>query len=76
MANLVDAVVVDAVIVVLMVILVVVAFVLADVVLLIGGVSAVVVPIEMTFGWLLSEAIVTILATHIAMNITSQMIIL
>ena len=79
MANLVgsaDVVVVDAFIVVVTVILVVVAFMLTDVVPLIDGVAAVVVRLEMTFGWLLSEAIVTILATHMAMKITSQMIIL
>ena len=79
MANLVgsaDVVDVDAVIVVVRVILVVVAFMLKVVVLLIDGVVAVVVRLEMTLGWLLSEAIVTILATHMAMKITSQMIIL
>ena len=78
MANLLDAVVVDvvdAVIVVFIVILVVVAFMLTDIVLLIGDVAAVVVRIETIFEWL-SEAIVTMLAKHIATNINSQMKIL
>ena len=82
MANLVGSVlvvvhVVDAfvVIVVFIVILVVVAFMLTDIVLLIGDVAAVVVRIETIFEWL-SEAIVTMLAKHIATNIKSQMKIL
>ena len=72
--------VVDVVIVVF-VILVVVAFMLTDIVLLIGGVAAVVDSLqgylfEITSGWLLTEFIVTILAKHIATNIISQIIIL
>ena len=79
MTNLADAVVVDDDIVVDVadaVIFVVVAFMPTDVVLLIGGVAAVVVRLELTSGCQLSDIIVSILAKHIAQNITSQMIVL
>ena len=51
---------------------VVVALVLMDVVLLIGFVAAVVVRMLITSGRLLSVAIVTIPAMHIATNITNH----